>query len=315
MNSTIITEINKCDIDASCICTDASITNVRHMSSYNWLDRPTATIAVLGSPPLWSAPKTCSKLEKDSGLYYINQNQGRYPESPLEPLFRALYITNPSFDIRSVDVVTDRNNIRKFLAFVNSDLAPGDLEPFTIGVEVIGTTALFRRDETAVTRFIEPHEFRGFGHEFEKAYTAEQVADSTGHHRIIEYQFGGLHFVVRYEADGYVEDAKTDLFQGKTSQDDPLAASMRVISLSPATAISTINPAPSKLVITEAGRSVPLEIKTRAIRRPLSIPDVAAQLWVSQTSKLVRAYHQHGKFEVPKVEDVEAQVKRWVQPD
>jgi hypothetical protein len=315
MTSTAITEINKCDIDASCICAAASIKNVRHLSSYNWLDRSTATIAVPGSPPLWSAPKTSLKLQKDSGLYYINQNQGRYPESPLEPLFRALYITNPSFDIRSVDVVTDRNNIRKLLAFINSNLAPGDLEPFAISVEIIGTTALFRRDETAVTRFIEPHEFRGFGHEFEKACTAEQVVDSTGYHRIIEYQFGGLHFVVRYEADGYVDGAKTDSLQIKTSQDDPLAASMRVLSLSPATTIPNINPAPSKLVITEEGRAVSLqsilEIKTRAIRRPLAVPEVAAQLWVSQTSKLVRAYHQHGKFEVPKVEDVEAQVKRW----
>ncbi|GKU15525.1 unnamed protein product, partial [Fusarium langsethiae] len=210
MDSNIITEIKKCDIDASCICAPASISNVRHLSSYSWLDRPTATIAVPGSPPLWSAPRTSLKLQKDSGLYYINQNEGRYPESPLEPLFQALYITNPSFDIRSVDVVTDRNNIRKLLAFVNPDLTPSDHEPFTIGVEVIGTTTLFRRDEMATTRFIEPNEFRGFGHEFEKACTTEQVVDSAGHHRIIGYRFGGLNFIVRYEADGYVGDAKTD---------------------------------------------------------------------------------------------------------
>ncbi|KAG8670772.1 hypothetical protein FPOAC2_04073 [Fusarium poae] len=315
MDSNIITEIKKCDIDASCICAPASITNVRHLSSYSWLDRPTATIAVPGSPPLWSAPRTSLKLQKDSGLYYINQNEGRYPESPLEPLFQALYITNPSFDIRSVDVVTDRNNIRKLLAFVNPDLTPSDHEPFTIGVEVIGTTTLFRRDEMATTRFIEPNEFRGFGHEFEKACTTEQVVDSAGHHRIIGYRFGGLNFIVRYEADGYVGDAKTDSLQIETSQDDPLVTNMRVLSLSPATAISTTTPALSKLVITEEGRAVPqqsiLEIKTRAIRRPLSVPDVATQLWVSQTSKLVRAYHQHGKFEAPKVEDVEAQIKRW----
>ncbi|KAF5699850.1 geranylgeranyl pyrophosphate synthetase [Fusarium globosum] len=307
---TSIIEINRCDIEDYSTSTTASITNVRHLSSYNWIERPTATIAVPGSPPLWSAPKTSKQLQKDSGLYYINQNEARYPESPLEPLFRALYLTQPAFDIRPVDVVTDRNNIRKLLAFINSDLAPGDLEPFTIAVETIGTTALFRRDETAVTRFIAPNEFRGFGHKFEEEYTVKQVNDSTGHHRIIAYGLCDLDLVVRYEADGYVA---TDKIKGP--KDDPLLASLRGLSLSPATSALSVNPVQSKLVITEEGRVVPpesiLEIKTRATSRYLPIPEVAAQLWVSQTSKLVRAYHYRGKFEVPQVEDVEAQVKRW----
>ncbi|KAF5686910.1 geranylgeranyl pyrophosphate synthetase [Fusarium circinatum] len=310
MASNTIAEINRCDIEDSSTCTTASITNVRHLASYNWIERPTPTIAVPGSPPLWSSPKTSKQLQKDSGLYYINQNEARYPESPLEPLFQALYLTHPAFDIRFMDVVSDRNNIRKLLAFINSDLDPGNLEPFTIAVEVIGTTALFRRDEAAVTRFIAPNEFRGFGHKFEEEYTVNQVNNSTGHHRIIAYQFCGLELVVRYEADGFVT---TDQI-GKP-QDDPLLASMRGLSLSPATDASSVNPVQSKLLIMGEGRLVPpesiLEIKTRAISRHLPIQDVAAQLWVSQTSKLVRAYHYRGKFEVPQVEDVETQVKRW----
>ncbi|KAF5984323.1 geranylgeranyl pyrophosphate synthetase [Fusarium coicis] len=310
MTSSIIAEINRCNIEDSNTCTSAAITNVRHLSSYNWIERPTATIAVPGSPSLWSAPKTSKQLQKDSGLYYINQNGARYPLSPLEPLFRALYLTQPAFDIRSVDVVTDRNNIRKLLAFINSDLDPGGLEPFAMAVEVIGTTALFRRIEAAATRFIASNEFRGFGHEFEEEYTLKQVNDSTGHHRIIAYQFCGLDFVVRYEADGYVA---TD--QIESLQDDLLLSSMRGLSLLPVTSTSGINSSQSKLVITEEGRVVPpgsiLEIKTRATSRHLPIQEVAAQLWVSQTSKLVRAYHCRGKFQVPQVEDVEAHVKRW----
>ncbi|KAL4724372.1 hypothetical protein ACLX1H_008986 [Fusarium chlamydosporum] len=314
MASNVIAEIDRCNIGDPNICTTASITNVRHLSSYNWIESSTARIAVPGSPPLWSAPKTSKQLQKDKGLYYINQNQARHPDSPLEPLFRALYLTNPSFDISSVDVVTDRNNFRKLLAFINPCLAPGDLEPFAIGVEVIGTTALFRRDETAVTRVIGENDFRGFGHEFEKEFTIQQINNSTGHHRIIAYQFGGLDFVIRYEADGYVATDKTSILKTESPHDDPLLATMQGLSLSPATDVSD-NPVPSKLVITNEGRVVPpqsiLEIKTRASSRSLPIEEVAAQLWVSQTSKLVRAYHYRGKFQVPQVEDVEAQVKRW----
>ena len=35
------------------------------------------------------------------------------------------------------------------------------------------------------------------------------------------------------------------------------------------------------------------------------------QLWVSQTPKLVQAYHKNGTFETPEVEDVVALIKRW----
>ena len=103
----------------------ALITDVKHLSSYNWIDASTPTIAVPGSPPLWSAPKGPKQLQKDSGLIYLAQNAARHPASPLEPLFRALYTTNQSLDIRSVDIVTDRNNIRKLLSFVNPRLSKG----------------------------------------------------------------------------------------------------------------------------------------------------------------------------------------------
>jgi hypothetical protein len=58
---------------------------------------------------------TPRQLKKDSGLVYVAQNAARHPESPLEPLFRALYIENPSFDISSVNIVSDRNDIRKLV--------------------------------------------------------------------------------------------------------------------------------------------------------------------------------------------------------
>ena len=79
----------------------ASITDVKPLSFYNWIEEPNATptIAVPGSPALWSALKVFLRLKKDSGLIYIAQNAARHPESFFKPLFRALYITHPLFDI------------------------------------------------------------------------------------------------------------------------------------------------------------------------------------------------------------------------
>lgn len=216
MPSTKIADILLAKLAENAPTATASITDVKHLSSYNWIEAPKPTIAVPGSPALWSPPKTPQKVAKDSGLIYSAQNAVRHPDSPLEPLFRALNITNPSFDFQSVDLVTDRNNIRKLLSFINPSLSKNGLEPFTIKVEVIEDIAIFCRSEAEVSRFVGPHDFVGYGHEFEKAYTSDQISGSTGNHRIISHQFSDLKFVVRYETDGYIDDASSSTKAKKT---------------------------------------------------------------------------------------------------
>ncbi|KAF2191304.1 geranylgeranyl pyrophosphate synthetase [Zopfia rhizophila CBS 207.26] len=314
MASTTIAEISRLDLQDLSISPVASITDVKHLSSYNWIEAPTPTIAVPGSPPLWSA----LRLKKDSGLIYIAQNAARHPDSPLEPLFRSLYIANPSFDIRSIDVVTDRNNIRKLLSFIDPGSTRNGLETSTIHVEITKNTAIFCREETATHEFIGPHEFRGFGHEFEKVYTTCQIRGSTGHHRIISYRFGGLNFIVRHETDGYV-DACTKIPSSNHTNSkghgiDSLSGALESLSLSRPNS-SPNDSTSSKLIVKEEGQVVPLEptleIKTRVFHKPLTVQELAPQLWVSQTPKLVRAYHRKGTFERPEVEDVAAEIKSW----
>ena len=318
MASIIVSEISRLDLQELETPALASITDVKHLSSYNWIEAPkaTPTIAVPGSPALWSVPGVSRRLKKDSGLIYIAQNAARHPESPLEPLFRALYITNPSFDIRSTDVVTDRNNIRKLLSFIDPSSTTNGLEAFTMNIEVTQNTAIFCRNEVKTLEYIGPQEFRGFGHEFEKAYTIAQISGGTGHYRIISYRFSDLNFIVRHETDGYVDTGtKASSSKAKSHTQDDLSSMLGSLSLSPANSSPSIIPTGSKLIIKEEGQVVPLEstleIKTRVLHKSLDIQEVAPQLWVSQTPKLVRAYHQNGTFQRPVVEDVAAVIKSW----
>jgi hypothetical protein len=313
-----VSEISRLDLRELETPASASITDVKPLSSYNWIEAPNATptIAVPGSPALWSAPGVSRRLKKDSGLIYIAQNAARHPESPLEPLFRALYTTHPSFDIRWTDVVTDRNNIRKLLSFVDPSSTRNGLEAFTINIEITKNTAIFCRDEAKTIEYIGPQEFRGFGHEFEKAYTITQVSGSTGHHRIISYRFSDMNFIVRHETDGYVDtDTRTSSSKAKNHTLEDIASMVGALSISPANNSPGIIPTGSKLMIKEEGQVVPLEstleIKTRVFHKSLEIQEVAPQLWVSQTPKLVRASHQNGTFQRPVVEDVTAQIKSW----
>ncbi|KAI1652470.1 hypothetical protein F4813DRAFT_308675 [Daldinia decipiens] len=320
MSSKVIAKISPLDLQDLDAPPTASITDVKYLSSYNWIESPNPTIAVPGSPALWNAPKVPQRLKKDTGLIYIAQNAARHPDSPLEPLFRALYITDPSFDIQSVDVVTDRNNIRKLLTFIDPTASRNGLEEFTINIEVNKNTAIFSRDETATHEFIGPDEFRGFGHEFEKACTTNKIVGSTGHYRIISYRFGGLSIIVRHETDGYVDTKAGSSSSSTNKVQSPvdLTSVFESLSLSPTNSnAGTTTTKGSKLVVQQDGQAVSLnstlEIKTRVSHKPLDIREVTPQLWVSQTPRLVRAYHQRGVFQIPTVEDVTAQIKRWEQ--
>lgn len=315
MASSTVFEISRLDLQESQDIASPSITNLKHLTSYNWIEAPksTPTIAVPGSPALWSPPAAPRRLKKDSGLIYISQNAARHPESPLEPLFRALYTTLPSFDITPTDVVTDRNNIRKLLSFIDPYSGRNGLEPFTVNVEVTKNTAIFSRDVTKCVEYIGSTEFRGFGHEFEKAYTTGQIDGSTGHHRVISFCFSDLNFIVRHETDGYVDEAK-----GHHSA-ETLSNMLGGLSLSASNPSSDVLPShpESKLRIKKQGQAVPmastLEIKTRISHKPLDLQEVMPQLWISQTPRLVRAYHTQGIFTTPLVQDVRAEIQDWEQ--
>ncbi|RMJ24288.1 hypothetical protein PHISP_04829 [Aspergillus sp. HF37] len=292
--------------------TVATISGVKHLTSYNWLESRIPTIAVPGIPPRWNPPPRSKRVAKDKGLIFISQNAARYPQSPLEPLFRALLLAKPAFDFRDVGVVTDRNNIRKLLTFVNPKLSRNPIKPFAINVEVCDNTALFGRTEEAAQQFVRPDKFVGYGHNLEKAFTASELSGSTGHHRIISYGFNGLNLIVRHETDAYWDTRQTQrMLPSSTSGTDPQKHN------SPEMEDPEPRPAApdSELLVKEAGSEVPLaltlELKSRHVYRPIEIDEVLPQLWISQTPNLARAHHQDGRFRVPPVMNITGHRAKW----
>jgi hypothetical protein len=317
MTSSLVMRVSRSDLSTLVHLPNASVTELKHLASYNWIEANAPTIVVPGLPPVWRGDNVSRQVKKDSGLVYVAQNAARHPESPLEPLFCALYIENPSFDISSVDVISDRNNLRKLLSFVDPSSDPHGVKDFSMRMEIIDGTAILHREETKTQDFIRPDEFRGFGHEFEKAYTRNRIPSSTGHHRVVSYRFGSLRLVIRHETDGYVDDGTPTQASKQRSDADDLSGLLSSMSISQSTVVEDITPSSSRLTVQRGGRSVALEstleIKTRVHHKPLKIADVAPQLWLSQTPKLVRAYHNKGRFSAPVVEDVSAVIKRWEQ--
>lgn len=100
------------------------------------------------------------RVPRDSGTTFVDSNGHRFPSYPLLPIFVAADIMEREGHSKvhwgSVDVVTDRNSLRKLLSFAE-DASPKD---FRIDLQLAGpwTMLLGRWEE----RTVEPSEMKGW---------------------------------------------------------------------------------------------------------------------------------------------------------
>jgi hypothetical protein len=260
-------------------------------------------IDIIGRPPVWRARVQLPiKLMADRGISVIDHNLHRHPSCPLEPLFRALYKMDPEYDPCDVDLVTDRNNLRKLLTAVTGS---GDREGnFRINVQLIGKTMLFTRWSVSAIQQID--RFKGFGQDFLKKFTTPFVNKSLCHQRIVELSWGGLKVVERYSVDAFIPDG--------TSLTD-LTESMKRVTVN-----RQVNAPSSTIRINNGGTLVPqstiLEAKSRSVKREVEMTRVYPQLFFSQVHNLSIGFHQHGNIEQPiKQRNVRRDIslKKWEQ--
>lgn len=261
-----------------------------------------------GSPPLWSPPSGRPiTLEPDSGQVYIDQNAARIPDAPLEPLFSAIFAQNPDFEMGTVDMITDRNNLRKLIRFLDGSSS----EPFQIRAEIVnGRRVLFTRMDNETTTVIQG--FRGYGRNFEKACT-ESTTGTSGYYRITSFRFAGLQCVVRHETDGYIDDrVGRAVVQKQAKTTDSLSQLVRNLQLADYSSAATHT---STITVKREGKEVDnssiVEIKTRAAGKSLDMNETTAQLWISQTPYLATAFHKNGMFNDIQVQDMTENILNW----
>ncbi|KAE8163791.1 hypothetical protein BDV40DRAFT_132392 [Aspergillus tamarii] len=242
------------------------------LTSYNLLPKQRKTIVVPGSPSIWRPPNTPRKVKADAGKYQLDPNRHVFPKCSLEPLFRALSLTQPTMKLNDIDLVTDRRNLRLLLGFVS-----GKKGPFRIDVEVVNSTVLFSCWTPRATSYVKG--FHGYGHEFEKASTRQPktVRDSLTHNRIIRYMFGDVKIIMRYEVDGC------------TGSDKDIRMTM------PA---SEVQMTPTGYTVLKCGKLVApsriIEIKTGGVGKNLDISKNIEQLWFSQTPFFCAGFYEEG---------------------
>ncbi|KAI0310145.1 hypothetical protein OF83DRAFT_1166709 [Amylostereum chailletii] len=288
--------------------TGAEVKNVEYIGSYNWTDAKETTIIVPGSPPVWNGRRPPFTLSPDSGIQTIDQNGYKSPSSTLAPLFAAVDALKKKVEWPSIDVVTDRNGLRKLMRWIDGNVS----KDFRIDLELAGENT---------KRYREGSEGKSYGLKFEDETTnaAQGCSASTGHYRIIKYDFYGLKMVVRFEVDACLPTSTppaTSSSPAATSDDlSDLLSSMNVAgssaaqkSKNAATSGTKDSTSPS-LNIVNAGSEVPqsaiVELTTRSERwfHTFDWAEALPQLYLSATPHLYVGLHNRGTFsEVRKYE-------------
>ncbi|KAF8313259.1 hypothetical protein DL93DRAFT_2081345 [Clavulina sp. PMI_390] len=272
----------------------AAVENVVPVASYTWMDKPTPTISIPSKPPQWTPRKLPIQCTLDQGQSFIYQNAYRMPDSPLTPVVEAVRYYAPDFDLSSIDVVTDRNNLRKLIGW-----AQGSKDTFRIDLQRAGNgTVLFIRWED---RNVEPAQ-RSYAKDFERKMTKPRYGLEQ-HHRIVTYDFAELNLLVRFELDAYVET--------ESSVDDPLnvlISQTNSLSLenshgppnsqsqdSQASNGLTIIPSENKDLVDQKDL---IEMATRSVmnRANFNWLKKYPQLYLSETPTLLLAVHENGNF-------------------
>ncbi|KAI9450773.1 hypothetical protein BJY52DRAFT_1125724 [Lactarius psammicola] len=292
---------------------DFPIENVKYVASYNWVDTEKPTIVVPGSPAIWTGRAVPFTLQPDDGSVFVDQNSARLSEYPMLPLFAAADAIHGSkaapapVDWPTVDVITDRNGLRKLLRWLNP--SPGrEVRDFRIDVQLVGTKTLVLGRWEGRTR--EPPTSRTYGFGFEDATTrAAPGCPSSGHHRAITYDMLDMKMVVRFEVDACLPSAGSSVPKKTTASIDDLAdalGGMNIKHRTPTTTKTASSPSSSSssplINIVRAGTQVPqenlVELTSRSayFLNQLDWNELYPQLALSQTPALHMGVHERGVF-------------------
>ncbi|KAF6837178.1 hypothetical protein CPLU01_03290 [Colletotrichum plurivorum] len=284
--------------------------------SYNWKNCDGAEIHIPGHAPIWQDIPLPITLQKDEGTYFIDQNASRVPEFPFEPLFRATASMNPSFRFEDVDVLVNRNSLRKLLDFS----ARRHQDSFRINLHLVGRTLVVERCERSARELIRGSQNTGFGRRFEAAFTKHPAGleDSAAHHRALKYQLGNLTCVVRFEVDACYRQDDDDT--------DVMTSSMELLSMgnsagggakggkgkgAAAKEVEATDTGGPSLATAPMAQSLAAEIKTAKVGKSKSVGSFMPQLWFGRTPWLISGRHTGGCFTEVKFTDTGSQFGDW----
>lgn len=262
----------------------------------------------LGGPPKWTPPSLPITLSPDSGNQFVDQNAFRMPKFPFEPAFRALSIARPEANLDDIDIIVNRNSLRKFLEFAGGRRR----DPWRMDLHLVKDTLFISRKEMNALAMVRGTGNSGYGHNFEKAFTksGQGLENSSSHHRVIRYRLGSLECAVRFEVDAYYEDPDTSDSTDPTHQLlDQITATMAQLKTDEPQ--SNASKRGGTRVIMKGNHVDPSKLAEIKTRKSVNINEALPQLWFGRTPYLLTGKHDKGVFSSVSCSHVQLQFEDW----
>ena len=234
---------------------------------------------------------------------------------------QALLAEQPDYPTTDVDIVACGSTLGNLLGFVR-----GNDKTFRFLLEAVGDTVFFVRMEKSPKETIPG--VRGYGHSFPEAYTTweDDVKGSESHQRVIQYRFGDLSLLVRFESDGYLRGQRAFADKEPPSEATvsaarpPAAVDPDVLSgLLHSTTVTHRLPSSHNALEINNGEKTNIpqdslfDLKTRSAKKKDvdTLAEELQRLWVSQTPNFILAYHESGRFTDVRVMNVREKILQW----
>lgn len=215
---------------------------------------------------------------------------------------------NSGVNLDDVDVVVNRNSLRKLLDFA----AGRRQDPFRIDLHMVRNTLFVSRREKSVRLMVHGSTNSGYGHNFETVFTIPQtgLSQSSSHHRIVRYKLGCLDCIVRFEVDAcYEEDKPKDLATAAEVHINDIATSLTDLSIRP-----SVEDSMTQGMTSVINRGIPVasetlaELKTHKTER---ISKTMPQLWFGRIPYLITGKHVVGVIQSISYTHVEERFRDW----
>ncbi|KAH9060203.1 hypothetical protein EDB87DRAFT_1617708 [Lactarius vividus] len=298
------------------------IDNVKYVASYNWVEaeKPTMVVPgavqrrilslnlfsyqfITGSPAIWTGRAVPFTLQPDESYVYFNQKNAQLAQYPMLPLFTAADAIHdqkaaPPVDWPTVDVVTDRNGMRKLLRWLDPSAGKA-VRDFRIDVQLVGTKTL------VLGRWESPtgggHINRSYGQAFQAEMTrAAPGCPSLSHYRVVTYDMFNMKMIVRFGVDACLFSPDSSV--ATTSIDDSNLADAPSSVIAQQTSTSTTTTVSPAIDVVRAGMQVPQDALVEVVSRSVYYLDqldwneLYPQLALSQTPTLRMGVHERGEF-------------------
>ncbi|KAJ1333092.1 RAT1-interacting protein [Microdochium nivale] len=269
--------------------------------SYNWRIGKNASLHIPGCAAVWQDITLPLILPADEGVQYMDQNTARAPKFPWEPMFQATASMNSTFRFDDVDVLTNRNSLRKLLEFSNGRRQ----DSFRLNLHLVHRTLIIERYEKNTRMLVSGSRNPGWGKIFEQRTTKYPAGlkDSESHHRSLQYRLGDLVCVVQFEVDGCY-----DKVDEASTEPGALSLSMDRLSINNGQRDNTTS-------IRSPGQKAPMaqemaaELKTAS--KPKALGKSMPQLWFGRTPWLIVGHHAQGTFTECQITNVASKFPDW----